>query len=164
MRVFIEEQRFTQKWLIIVLGITSIFPILLITKAFIENNNMGLLKFLSIISLILITVGSIFMFNLKTRIDEIGIHYQFFPFHFKMKTIFWKNIKQAGTRKYNALSEYGCLGLKAGWSLKRKKGIAINVKGDIGLQLILNDNKKILIGTQRKDDVDNVIDKYLHKI
>ena len=164
MRIFKEEQRFTQKWLIILLSITSVFPVILITKAFMQGNNMSLLQFISTLGLILIAMGLIFVFNLKTRIDEIGIHYQFFPFHFKMKTILWKNIKQAKTRKYDALCEYGGWGLKRNLPWKKKNGVAINVKGDIGIQLILNNHKGILIGTQRKDAADRVIANYLHKI
>ncbi len=119
MRVFIEKQRFTQKWLIVLLGITSIFPIIITTSFFIKGD-IKLLEYLYVICLVLFATGIIFIFNLKTRIDEIGIHYQFFPFHFKMKTIFWKNIKHAKTRTYNALSEYGGWGLKGGWPFNKK--------------------------------------------
>ncbi|MDD7885156.1 hypothetical protein [Flavivirga sp. 57AJ16] len=163
MRVFKEEQRFTQKWLIVLLSISSIFPIFIITKIFLVENSMNLLEYISIMGMILIAIGFIFIFKLKTRIDEIGIHYQFFPFHFKMKTIFWGNIKSAKTRKYNALSEYGGWGLKGSWLGKKNNGIAINIKGNIGIQLILVDEKKILIGTQKRFDADNVIARYLHK-
>ena len=163
MRVFKEEQRFTQKWLIILLSISAIIPVIILTKVFLQEKNMNSLTYISIVSIILIGTGFIFIFKLKTRIDEIGIHYQFFPFHFKMKTIFWKNIKQAKTRNYNALSEYGGWGLKGGWPWKKKNGIAINVKGNIGIQLTLNNYKKILIGTQKREDADKVIAKYLYK-
>ncbi|GAA3567545.1 hypothetical protein [Snuella lapsa] len=160
MRIFIEEQRFTQNWLIVLLGSSAIFPIIMVTNAFFKNK-IELLEYISIISTILIAIGIIFLFKLKTRIDDIGIHYQFFPFHLKRKTILWKTIKQAKTRKYNALSEYGGWGLKGTWLWKRKNGIAINVKGNIGIQLILVNGEKILIGTQKKHEANSVIANYL---
>ncbi|MDO5970538.1 hypothetical protein Q4Q35_12040 [Flavivirga aquimarina] len=166
MRIFKEEQRFTHTRLIILLCIFTMFSLLLITKFFLQENNMGLLEFISIISLILISVGLIFIFKLKTRIDKTGIHYQFFPFHFKMKTILWKNIKLAETKKYDALSEYGGWVLKGGlllWKKKNRMAININMKENMGILVTLNNRKKILIGTQKRFDVDNIIAKYLRK-
>ena len=103
----------------------------------------------------------IFFFKLKTSIDDIGIHYQFFPFHLKMKTVFWKHIKEAKTRKYDAISEFGGWGLKGGRFWYKKNGIAINVKGNIVIQLKLANNKRILIGTQKQYDADSIIKRYL---
>ncbi|WP_298533227.1 hypothetical protein [uncultured Algibacter sp.] len=163
MRVFKEEQRFTQTWLIILLSISSMIPIFLITKLFYENQ-MSLNQYIGTMTIVLISMGLIFIFKLKTRIDESGIHYQFFPFHLKMKTILWKHIKKAKTRKYDAISEFGGWGLKGGWLWKKNNGIAINVKGNIGIQLELKNGKKVLIGTQKKHDADSVIERYLYEI
>lgn len=163
MRIFKEEQRFTQMWLIILLIISTIGPIALITNKFIKSNRMDIVEYLITLLIILSATGLIFIFKLKTRIDRAGIHYQFFPFHFKMKTILWNEIKHAETRTYDALSEYGGWGLKGGSLWNKKKGIAINVKGNIGIQLTLNSGKKILIGTQKQTDANSVIAKYLQQ-
>lgn len=162
MRVFIEEQRFTQKWLIVLLIIASVVPIVIIYKSFLDQK-MNLNNVIIATIIIILANGIIFMFKLKTRIDDIGIHYQFFPFHIKMKTIPWKKIKYAETRTYDALSEYGGWGLKGGLFWKKEKGTAINVSGDKGIQLTLADNKKILIGTHRRKDVDIILAKYSNK-
>lgn len=161
MRIFKEEQRFTQPWLIILMIITSVISIVIITKAYINNRN--LFEYIIPMGIVLITTGVIFIFKLKTRMDDVGIHYQFFPFHFKMKTIFWNDIKHAKTRTYKALTEYGGWGLKSGNFLNKNKGIAINVKGNIGIQLILHTGKKILIGTQKQADADRIINRYLEQ-
>jgi len=161
MRIFKEEQRFNQAWLIILISIIAIFTSINLTKSFI-NDKIDFLSYLGILSLILISCGLIFIFKLKTRIDEIGIHYQFSPIHLKFKTILWKDIKHAKTRTYNAVLEYGGWGIK-GRGVFNKKGTAINVKGNIGIQLTLTNNKKILIGTQKKADADSIIMRYLHK-
>jgi hypothetical protein len=164
MRVFKEEQRFTQTWFIVLLIISTLPAIIIVTNTFIKSDNLSVLEYIGIISFIIAVTGLVFTFKLETKIDEIGIHYQFLPFHFKMKTILWKNIRQANTRKYDALSEFGGWGLRGGLFWKNRNGIAINVKGKIGIQLVLNDGKKILIGTQKKDAVDVILAKYSNKI
>ena len=161
MRVFKEEQRITQTWLMTLICIIVIFTTITFTKNFI-NDKIDFLSYLYMLSVVLIPCILIFIFKLKTRIDETGIHYQFYPIHLKMKSILWKDIKHAETRTYHALLEYGGWGLRNGFFFG-KKGTAINIKGNMGIQLILNDNKKILIGTQKKFDADNSISRYLHK-
>ncbi|SFD03068.1 hypothetical protein [Algibacter pectinivorans] len=163
MKQFKEEQRFTQPWLIILMTVTSIAPIVIITNLFLKSNNMSTKQYIIALSTILLGFGLVFIFKLTTQIDKIGIHYKFFPLHLKMKTISWSDIKHAETRTYNALSEYGGWGLKGGFLWNQAKGKAINVKGDIGVQLTLNNNKKLLIGTQQKNQVDSVIATYLHQ-
>ncbi|PWG05518.1 hypothetical protein DIS07_08650 [Polaribacter aquimarinus] len=90
------------------------------------------------------------------------MHYQFFPFHFSFKTISWKEIKNAHVRNYDPIGEYGGWGLKGGFPFNKKKGKAINVKGDIGIQLELQNNKKILIGTQKEIEAKQVLKTYLN--
>ena len=104
----------------------------------------------------------IFIFKLTTRIDENGIHYQFFPFQFKLKLISWNEITRAYVRIYDPVGEYGGWGLKGGWS--KSKGKAINVSGDIGIQLELKTGKKLLIGTQKKEEATKVLQTYQLKI
>ena len=160
MRVFKEEQHFTRTWLMALICIIVILITITLTKNFI-NGKIDFLTYLYMLSVVLIPCALIFISKLKTRIDETGVHYQFYPIHLKMKPIFWQDIKYAETRTYNALLEYGGWGLKTG-IFAGKKGMAINIKGNIGIQLILNDNKKILIGTQKKFDADSIISRYLH--
>ncbi|OYX22872.1 MAG: hypothetical protein B7Z06_11045 [Flavobacteriales bacterium 32-35-8] len=161
MRVFKEEQRFTQSWLIAFICIIAILTTITFTKSFI-NNKIDFLMYLNMLIVVLIPCALIFIFKLKTRIDETGIHYQFYPIHLKMKPILWKDIKHAEIRTYNTLLEYGGWGLKNGIFFG-KKGTVINIKSHTGIQIILNDNKKVLIGTLKKFDADNSISRYLHK-
>ncbi len=71
-------------------------------------------EFILTLSGILVSVAFIFFFKLTTRIDEKGIHYQFFPFHFKLKKIAWSEITSATVRTYDPIGEYGGWGLKGG--------------------------------------------------
>lgn len=162
MKVFVEEQRFSSYifiLLIIVFLITAI-PTAINIEEFANQGTAHLLGALlgSVISLLVIVL---FVFlKLKTRIDEKGIHYQFLPVHFSEKSIVWEDIDQCFVRKYKPLTEYG------GWGIRGlgKKNKAYNTKGSIGLQLILKNGRKLLIGTQKRDEIEQVIKTYKHKI
>ena len=164
MKVFKEEQRFTQSWLIALLLISVIAPIVMITKEYLEDNSsMTTNEFILTLVAITISLSLIFFFKLTTRIDEAGIHYQFFPFHFSLRVIKWSEIDKAYVRTYDPIGDYGGWGLKGGWLWNKKKGTAINVSGDIGIQLELKDGKKILIGTQKMDEAKRVLENYQSK-
>ena len=159
MKVFKEEQRFTQSWLIVIVIISALVPVGVIINEYSKSNtNMSFTVLLLTTLSIIFFSGLIFFFKLKTRIDEIGIHYQFSPFHFSLRTIKWNEIQKAYVRNYDPIGEYGGWGLKGGWS--KSKGKAINVSGDIGLQLELKNGKKLLIGSQKENELKQVISNY----
>jgi hypothetical protein len=165
MKVFKEEQRFTQLWVIILLAISVLVPVVIIVIQYLAGeNSFSTLEFVIVIGLTVLLPLVIFLFKLYTRIDEQGIHYRFFPFHFKLKTIAWHEMSKAYVRKYDAISEYGGWGLKGGAFWRKSKGIAINVSGDIGIQLELKNGKKILIGTKLEDQAKQAINHYHFKI
>ena len=164
MKVFKEEQRFTQTWLIIVLSISVLVPIGIILNEFTkEDANMSPNEASLIIFLMITCILPVFFFKLKTRIDEKGIHYQFLPFHFSSRTILWVDISKVYVRTYDPIGEFGGWGLKGGFPFYKKNGKAINVSGNIGIQLVLKNEKKLLIGTQKKSDVERVLKTYINK-
>ena len=165
MRIFKEEQRFTQTWLIVLLIISITIPILIMVNEYSKENSSMTLNELLLTSLLMIAVViPIFFFKLKTRIDETGIHFQFFPFHFSIRTIAWSELKSVKTRKYDAISEFGGWGLKGGFIWKKSKGVAYNTSGDLGIQLEYKNGKKVLIGTQKIQEVNLVLKNYENKI
>jgi hypothetical protein len=165
MKIFFEEQKFAQLWLHLVLIISFMIPLVMITIELLqtngENNDTQMNLFVLIGTFILI-YSIILSMKLKFRIDEKGIYYRFIPFHFSDRFLSWNEISKAYIRKYNAIYEYG------GWGLRmvffRKKGRAINVSGNIGLQLELKNGKKILIGTQKEAEVKRVLETYQSRI
>ena len=95
------------------------------------------------------------VFTLETKINAEGVFYRFKPMHFKDKLITWDEIEKIYTREYKPLKEYGGWGIKGSW----KKGKAYNISGNKGIQLELKNGKKILLGTLKPQDVDEVIFK-----
>lgn len=164
MKVFREEQRFTQLWLIVLMSVALFVPITLIFQEYSkENSSISINELIGSTIAILASGLLIFFFKLKTRIDEKGIYYQFFPFHFKYKLISWYEIENAFVRTYDAIGEYGGWGLKGGFFWRKSKGTCINVSGDIGIQLELKNGKKLLIGTQKKEEAISVLKTYMYK-
>ena len=157
MRIFKEEQRFTQTWLIVIIVISLIVPLAIILK---EIDKLSTSEIIISIGTIILASGLIFLFKLTTRIDEKGIHYKFFPFHLKFKTVVWNDIENAYIRTYDAISEYGGWGIRGGTLWYKAKGKAINISGNIGIQLELKDGKKLLIGTNKKEQAQDVLSTY----
>lgn len=167
MRVFKEEQKFTQPLIYIGLTIATLVIFTPIIKEWNSISQLPLNKQLGSLSggIILGLMAILFLFlKLRTRIDEKGISFKFTPFHFKSILIHWKEVDKAYLRKYNAISEYGGWGIKGGIPWVKGNGRAYNVKGNIGLQLELRNGKRILIGTQKKNEVEAVLKRYSSKI
>lgn len=165
MKIFIEEQKFTQSWLFIGLAFGLIVVTMPIIKdwAHISQGSLGeMLNDLGGILIILLVFTLFIFFKLKTRIDEKGVYYQYLPFHFSYRFLPWNSISKCYVRNYDAIFEYGGWGLK--FSFRKSKGKSFTVKGDVGLQLELMDGKKILIGTQKKEEIQRTIDTYQDKI
>lgn len=161
MHPYTETQRFNQWWIKVILAI-PVFEILAFalndyqTKGDIES---GSLVGLLVIGLVILLL---WVMNLSTRIDETGIQFRFFPLHLKTQTIQWNEIQSAAIREYSPLKEYGGWGIRYSFS----NGKAYNVKGKRGLQLVLNNGKKILIGTSERDRLQNYLNdlKKTHSI
>ncbi|GGD98903.1 hypothetical protein [Planktosalinus lacus] len=155
MKRFQEIQRFDQWWikaLLIIVIIATLLPIISI----VQQTNTGPEDIIAAsVGFITVLAVSVFIFSLqlKTTINSRGIEYQFKPF--QKKTIPWKEITECYVRTYNPLREYGGWGLR--WGLSGK---ALNIKGNKGIQIVLKDNKKILLGTQKENEAKNVIETY----
>ena len=71
----------------------------------------------------------------------------------KSKLIPWSEIGKIYVRNYNPISEYG------GWGYRKwGEGRAYNTKGRQGLQLVLKDGSKPLVGTQKKDELEKIVE------
>jgi hypothetical protein len=89
-----------------------------------------------------------FSMRLITEVSEEGFKYRFPPLINKFKTIPKSMITEYQVRKYSPIGEYGGWGIRTGIF---GRGRAYNVKGNIGLQLKLQNNRKILFGSQRPE-------------
>ena len=150
---FKEKQKFTQWWLWVILIGIALIPVYGIYKQIIRNETFGD-KPTSDLGLIIIAIcffGLIYFFRymtLKTKIDSIGIKIYFKPFH--KKSVTWNEVKSAKIVKYGFVG----YGIRFG----SKYGNVYNVKGNKGLAIELQNGKKFLIGTQRENELNDIID------
>jgi hypothetical protein len=111
----------------------------------------------------LFIIGMLFLMlkiKLILEIRESGLIYRYLPFIFREKKISRSEIERFEVRQYKAIQEYG------GWGFRQRrrfqnKGLAYNVRGNIGLQLYLKNGKKILFGTQRKEAINAAMQKMM---
>lgn len=151
-----EEQKFTQWWLWLILIGIGVLPIFGIYKQLILKEKFGD-KPMSDVGLIVFCIFTfcliaIFWFmQLKTKIDQDEIRINFFPF-FK-KRIMWKDIKSA------KIVTYGFVGY--GIRFGSEYGTVYNTRGNKGLAIELKSGKKIMIGTQKETEMNEILKKVI---
>lgn len=111
-------------------------------------SNIGLVIFAFSFILILVLFR---MMELRTIVDKKTITVQYSPFFTKHFDI--RDIQKA------SIATYGFVGY--GIKISLKYGTIYNVKGNKGLVLLMNSGKKFLIGTQKPQEIQRVIDTLL---
>lgn len=84
--------------------------------------------------------------RLITEVRDDILYIYFYPVY--KKRIPYDDIAFCQARSYRPLLEYGGWGIKYG-----RSGWACNIAGNRGVQLVLNNGKHILIGSQRADEL-----------
>jgi hypothetical protein len=151
--LFREVQRFRKWWLWFVISIGPLTVWLATYRRYVLGEHYekkptpdGLMVALWL----LIGIGLPLLFYSAKLITEVrtdGIYIRFFPFHFSFLRFAFDSIKACEARTYSPIGEYGGWGIRYGWN-----GKAYNVSGNQGIQLELNNGKRILIGTQQPLD------------
>ncbi len=146
--LFYETQHFS-KWIFILVIAIVIFVFILnlniASETFEGLSSKGdsiaviILSFFLPISI----TALIFLMKLQTTVKPDCIYIRFFPL--RTKKISFDQIEQCYARKYKPILEYGGWGIRGSFS----KGKAYNARGNKGVQLVLKNGKKILIGSQK---------------
>jgi hypothetical protein len=152
---FNETQRFRQVWILIIIILSiagwgyAVISGVVANDATEKQPASDLVLILTgIIPLLLIFL--VFKLKLVTRVRNDGLYFQFKPLQLKEKHISPDDIVSFEVRKYKPIAEYGGWGVRAGG---KKSGRAYNVSGNMGLQLVLKNGKKILIGTKQPEEI-----------
>ena len=93
------------------------------------------------------------LLKLETEVRPDGLYVRFFPFHIHFKRFAAKDLSEYYARRYRPIIEYGGWGIR--WSLR--KGRAYNVSGNKGVQLVFKSGKRLLIGSQRAEELEEAI-------
>ena len=150
---FKEEQKFTQWWLWLILIGIALIPVYGIYKQIFQGevfgdkpmSNLGLIAFVIFMLLFLLLF---LLFKLTTEINTKEIKIQFFPL--VNKVVEWKDVKSAQVLNY---------GFVGGWGIRlfTKYGTVYNIKGNKGLALELRDGKKLLVGSQKMEELYEIV-------
>ncbi len=147
---FYEKQRFTQWWIYAVLGA------IVLGTALADYSEYGAFRWQQPGMWLAVALLALFwLFRLETRITPAGIQYRFFPLHLQWKTILREKLRYAWVRQYKPLLEYGGWGIRFGVN-----GKAYNTRGNMGIQLELQNGNKILIGTQQPEKAKAALQDY----
>jgi len=150
--IYHEVQRFRRWWLLIGVVATTAGCLFIIIDYGREENSAYIGIFALIISLLLLLT-----MKMDTKITDTGVYVRMFPLLMRTRHFEWSDIDKAYTRTYQPLEEYG------GWGIKGTgNNRAYNVSGKQGLQLELKDGRRILIGTQKPQEIDEVLN-IIHK-
>jgi len=97
-----------------------------------------------------IAVTALFLLlKLETEVRPDGLYVRYFPFHIHFKRFGPEDLSECYARRYKPIMEYG------GWGIRcsLRNGKAYNVSGNRGVQLVLSSGKKLLIGSQKADEL-----------
>ncbi len=151
--LFREEQRFTQWWLWLLLGGILLIPIYGIVLQMVFKQPFGdqPMSDVGLIIIFILNFGICFFLwalKLQTTItkDEIKITYP----PLAKKRILWSEVEKAEIVKYSSFIGYGL-------RIWTPYGTVYNVKGNRGLFLILKSGKKMMIGTQRHREIEDIV-------
>lgn len=154
--LFCETQYFS-KWIFVFIIAITTFAV--IFYLIVTNRNSEGLSFkgsnIAAITLIfllpILITALIFLMKLQTTVKHDCICIRFFPLW--SRKIGYDEIEKCYAREYKPIAEYGGWGIRGGSS----KGKAYNVRGSKGVQLILKNGKKILIGSQKHSQLAETI-------
>ncbi|UCC60180.1 MAG: hypothetical protein JSV02_10735 [Dehalococcoidia bacterium] len=154
-----ETQHFRQVWLwLLTLGISGItfyamVQQLILGTPFGDNPASDMVLIIIVIVFGFMFPVFFYIVNLTTEVRGDGLYYRFFPFHLTFRKISGEDIRSCEARTYSPLREYGGGGIRWG-----AKGRAYNVGGNRGVQLELSNGSRILIGSQRSEELAEAID------
>ncbi|MFT3824530.1 MAG: hypothetical protein QM731_11440 [Chitinophagaceae bacterium] len=153
---FREEQRFRQLWLWTLLGFSVAGSTILLVVLGIDEFKQGKPAILNALALVIgvhvINLAAFYYTRFEIRVTSTGIFYRWRPFFRSYSFVAWPEIQDAYVRKFSAM--------KYGYHKSRNYGSVHNVDGGKGIQLVLQNGRKVFIGSQRIAAIESAIGKF----
>jgi hypothetical protein len=159
--IFREVQRFRQNWLWLVVGVTFAMSMGGVVFAMVMQpaGGKGALPTGALVAIFVFTSliegGILWLLvsaHLIVEVDDAELRLQFFPFHRSFRRIPFNDIEEHAAVEYRPLAEYG------GWGIRGfKSNRAYNVSGNRGVRMKLRDGNRLLLGSQRAEELDAAI-------
>ncbi|MEW6195359.1 MAG: hypothetical protein AB1521_09400 [Bacteroidota bacterium] len=165
--LFHEEEKFDQRWnLFLITPIASgmiIFQIVSFYYQFILKKPIGsdplsdtefIILFVITIPILLFVIWLFFVIKLTVKVDEQKIFVKFYPL--MKKEFLLSEIESFEIKEFNPVIDFG------GWGLRysiRWRTTGYIMKGKVGVHIHFKNKKNILIGSQRANELYNIIKK-----
>jgi hypothetical protein len=155
---FREEQKFSWR-LCLVLVCSVVAAVVIIVSILAMQDSVdasvfvtailgGIVAPIAIVALFLLT-------NLETEVHSDRLRVRLFPFHIRHRETPIEDLSQCYARTYKPIREYGGWGIRCGF--RKGSGKAYNMKGNQGVQLVFKNGKRLLIGSQKPDELAEAI-------
>jgi hypothetical protein len=155
---FTERQKFTQWWIWTLIGVAFLVPVGIVLyqigyqhSPFVPTD----LLYQALPFTVLLVM--FYLMRLDTVVDASGVSYQFFPFQVAPKRIEWSDVQQLYVRQYSPIKEFGGWGIRFGF----EKGWVYSTRGNVGLQVVKKDGKKVLIGTNKEAELRSYMEQLI---
>ncbi len=153
-----EVQRFRQPWLwLLIAGIFGV-TVWAFVQQIVQGRPFGQNPAPDTVMMIIALVfgvafpGLFCVAKLTTEVRSDGLYYRFFPFHIRFRMVTAESLVSYEVQTYRPIRDYG------GWGIRYGRGSkAYNVSGNRGVMLELSDGQRLLIGSQKPDDLANAI-------
>lgn len=157
--IFEERQRFGSGWTLLIylpLGGVSLLMLYACYRQLMMKEPFGDhpapdAVLICVSALVWITLASLMLMRLETRIDEWSAGYRWYPFMRKMKIINRADVEKAEVINYGFVG-YGIRYSKHGW--------VHNTAGNKGLKLTKKNKRSVVLGTQRPEELSAFITQY----
>ncbi len=107
----------------------------------------------------IVIMAMFLLLKLQTEVRPDGLYVRYFPFHIHFKRFGPEGLNEYYARQYKPILEYGGWGIR--YSLRNGK--VYNVSGNKGVQLVLSSGKKLLIGSQKAEELETAIRSIMEK-
>lgn len=156
--LFFEDQRFRQMWVWFVILIPVVvcwygsYVQLIRDKPFGNHPASNWLLFVLWILFGILLPLIFYSVSLITEVRRDGLYIRYFPFHLKFRTMPFQEIRSFDVISYSPLKEYGGHGIRYG-----RSGKAYIVSGKRGVQLVLKSEARLLLGSQKPEQMADAI-------
>jgi len=158
--IFREEQKFATWlcWLVYLsMGLAVLISVFALKKELSGQSSQETWEILLAVIVgigVPIAVAVLFLLlKLETEVRSDGLYVRYLPFHIHFKRFDPEDFSECYARQYRPITEYGGWGIR--YSLR--KGKAYNTSGNKGVQLVFKDGKKLLIGSQKAEELEQAI-------
>lgn len=139
------------------MGLSIVITVFALTKASAGENSQEsweiILGFVVGIGVPIAITALFLLLKLETEVKSDGIYVRYFPFHIRFKRFGPEDLSECYARRYKPIWEYGGWGIR--YSLRNGK--AYNTSGNQGVQLVFKNGKRLLIGSQKPEQLEAAI-------